>query len=130
MTGVQTCALPIYHLVEELLAPGPVRDDAAAAEQYAHAARKPRSQVRVGAVHRFRRYLPGLAAGEKDVFAGLISRLGPAQKRLGVREYLVIERELVHGKAHLAGGDHVPPRGKADLGHVVAVGAGHGALAA
>ena len=34
----------------------------------------------------------------------------------------------MHGKAHLARRDHVPPRGEADLGHVVAVGAGHGAL--
>src|SRR5699024_10365440 len=56
-------------LLEELLTPGPVGDDAAAAEQDAHAAGKPRAQVLIGPVRRLGRYGPGLAAGEKDVGA-------------------------------------------------------------
>ena len=78
--GAQLCA----GLVEELLAPGPVGDDAAAAEQYAHAAVKPRAQIGISPVHRLRRDGPRLTAGEEHIFAALIARLRAAEEGLAV----------------------------------------------
>ena len=120
----------LVHLLLHLGAAGPVGDRAAAAEHERHAALEPLAEVEISGLHGRGRDRRGLAAGEKDVAAFLKAGLRAGQEGLVVGKEHVQQRELVRGQRHLVRGDHVAPRGGADLGHVEAVGADHAALAA
>ena len=113
-----------------LLPAGPVADRAAAAQHQRHAAVEPRAEILIGRPHGVRCDGRSLAAGEKDVAAALITRLGPRQKGVAVGKEHVQQRKFVGRKGHLIRGNHVLPRQEADTGHIKAVGADHRALSA
>ena len=122
----QEFARRILHLVT----PGPVADRAAAAQHQRHAAFEPLTQVQVSGLHRLGRDSHGLAAGEEHVFTLLKTGLRPCKEGIAVGEDHIHQGKLMRGKRHLVGRDHVPPRRRADMGHIKAVRADHRALPA
>ena len=117
---------PLFHLLPAC----PVADRTAAAEDQSHAAFKPLTEVEIGGLYGSRSNGCGLTAGEKDIAAGFISGLGPAEESLIVGKQHVHQSKFMRRQGHFVGGHHIAARCSTDLSHVKPVGADHAALPA
>ena len=116
---------------ELVVAAGPVGRDAAAVEQQADPARELGAEQLVGAPDRVRGRADELTAGVEEVAAGRGPRLVAGEAAvLGAAEGHVLQGELVGRRRHVAGLDHGPAAGAANLGHREIVGTDDRALAA
>ena len=109
---------------------GPIADGTAATQHQRHTALQAVTQIQVCRSDGSRRNRRGLAAGEEHIFAGITSRLLPAEEGLFIRKGHVHQGKFMNSQRHFSCVDHILPGHMTDFRHVIAVGAQDTALAA